>query len=127
MPQTDVYFYQESPGDVPVLDWLNDLGRRDRRAVRRCRALIERLREAGHELRRPEADLLRDGVYELRTQIGRVNYRLLYFFHGRDVALLAHGLTKEKAVPSTDIDRAVRRKRRFESDPNTHLGEEYQQ
>src|SRR2546426_10968641 len=26
---------------------------------------LDRLREMGHELRRPEADLLRDGIYEL--------------------------------------------------------------
>ncbi len=74
----------------------------------------------GHELRRPEADLLRDGVYELRVGVGRVNYRLLYFFHGRNVAILAHGLTKEKRVPPVDIDRAVARKKRFEGNPETH-------
>lgn len=29
-----------------------------------CVVKIERLRELGHELRRPETDLLRDGIYE---------------------------------------------------------------
>ena len=27
--------------------------------------------------------------YELRAKHGRVNYRILYFFHGRNVAVLA--------------------------------------
>lgn len=120
MPQTDVRFYRETDGSVPVLDWLQQTGRTDRRAVNKCQAAIERLAELGHELRRPEADLLRDGIYELRVRVGRVNYRLLYFFHGRGVALLAHGLTKEKAVPNVDIERALERKRRFESDPASH-------
>lgn len=124
MPQTDVLFYQESEGDVPVLDWLRELDRKDRRAANKCQAVIERLAELGHELRRPEADLLRDGVYELRARVGRVNYRVLYFFHGRNVAVLAHGLTKEKAVPKTDIDRAVQRKQRFEADPQAHTYKE---
>ena len=121
MPQTEVYFYQEDADDVPVLDWLRELNRRgERRAVNKCQALFGRLAKAGHELRRPEAAPLRDGIYELRAKVGRVNYRVLYFFHGRGIALLTHGLTKEKAVPDADIDRAVERKRRYEADPDTH-------
>lgn len=120
MPRNDVFFYQDAPGDVPVLDWLMELDRRDRRARMKCQAAIERLQDIGHELRRPQADLLRDGIYELRIRVGRVNYRILYFFHNRNVALLAHGLTKEKAVPSVDIDRAIARKRRYEAAPDAH-------
>ena len=120
MPQTEVFFYQEALGDVPVRDWLAQVAKRDRRAADKCQTSIARLRAMGHELRRPDADLLRDGIYELRVRVGTVNYRLLYFFHGRDVALLAHGLTKERAVPPAEIDRAVRRKLRFEADPTAH-------
>jgi phage-related protein len=69
------------------------------------------------------ADTLRNGIHELRARSGRVNYRLLYFFHGRMVAILAHSLTKEAAVPDADIDRAVARKRVFEDDPETHTAE----
>lgn len=32
----------------------------------------------GHELRRPEADFLRDGIYELRTSLGVLHHRILY-------------------------------------------------
>lgn len=80
----------------------------------------ERLRELGHELRRPEADLLRNGIYELRVGREGLNYRILYFFHGRVAAVLAHGLIKEREVPSKDIDRALERKRLFEQDPKGH-------
>jgi len=120
MPQTDVYFYQEAKGDVPVLDWLRELERTNRRAAQKCETAIERLAELGHELRRPQADLLRDGVYEVRVRVGQVNYRVLYFFHGRGVAILAHGLTKERAVPKADLERALERMRRFEADPESH-------
>jgi ribosome-binding protein aMBF1 (putative translation factor) len=61
-------------------------------------ARIRRLAEAGRELRRPEADYLRGGIYELRARRGHVNYRILYFFHGQNVAILAHALTKEGAI-----------------------------
>lgn len=64
--------------------------------------------------------MLGDGINELRASSGRVNYRLLYFFHGRDIAIVAHGLTKERAVPKIDIERAVERKRRYEQEPERH-------
>jgi len=74
----------------------------------------------GHELRRPEADLLRDGIYELRARWGRLNYRVLYFFYGRNIAILAHALTKEEEVPEAEINRALSRKHAFEQNPESH-------
>ena len=123
MPQTQLIFYQERQNDVPVRDWLADLQNKNRAAFAKCVESIRRLTQFGHELRRPHADLLRDGIYELRVRHKRVNYRILYFFHGRNVAILAHGLVKEKEVPSTDIERALERKRRFENNPDKHTYE----
>lgn len=64
--------------------------------------------------------MLRDGLYELRAREGRVQYRILYFFHGRNVAVLAHSITKDDRVPPADIDRALARRRTFEQDPDRH-------
>src|SRR5260370_7679231 len=102
MPRTAVVFYQEDQEDVPVLDWLKELRRTDQRAYESCVAAIGRLSELGHELRRPLADILRNGIYELRIRKGRVNYRILYFFHGRNLAIFGHALTKYDKVPSAD-------------------------
>ena len=120
MPRTDGVFYQEDPQNVPVLDWLKELRRTDRRAYESCIAAIERLANFGHELRRPLADILRDGIHEIRIRKGHVNYRILYFFHGRSLAIPGHALTKEGKVPAADIDRAIRRKRAFEASPREH-------
>lgn len=120
MPNTEVLFYQDPDGRSPVVEWLEELREMDIAAYAKCVAVIERLEELGHELRRPTADLLRDGVYELRAKKGHVNYRLLYFFCGRNVAVVAHGLTKEDVVPAADIQRALRRKKAFEADPQRH-------
>lgn len=117
MPKVKVVFYQEDAGNAPVLDWLDRL---PARAQDKCRVRIERLRDLGHELRRPEADYLRDGIYELRVGLGGVNYRMLYFFHGRVATVLAHGLTKEREVPPREIEEALRRRRKFELDPERH-------
>jgi hypothetical protein len=70
MPQTKLYLYQDERRRVPLLDWLLELQRTDRRGLRKCLALIRRLAQYGHELRRPHADLLRDGIYELRGKEG---------------------------------------------------------
>jgi hypothetical protein len=77
-------------------------------------------RSEGHELRRPVADFLRDGIYELRPSYQGVHYRILYFFTGRSVAVLSQGITKEGAVPDVEINRAIERKKRFEADPKAH-------
>ncbi|TAJ29437.1 MAG: type II toxin-antitoxin system RelE/ParE family toxin [Nitrospirae bacterium] len=121
MPQIQVVFYQEDARIVPVLDWLDTLSLK---AQDKCLVKVERLKELGHELRRPEADLLRDGIYELRIGLQRMNYRILYFFHGRTAAVLAHGLVKERVVPSRAIEEAVKRKRKFEQDPIQHTYQE---
>jgi putative component of toxin-antitoxin plasmid stabilization module len=85
MPQTRLLFFQDADGSVPVWEWLKDLRARNLKAYAKCVVRIRRLTELGHELRRPEADLLRDGIYELRARLGTINYRILYFFHGRNV------------------------------------------
>jgi putative component of toxin-antitoxin plasmid stabilization module len=123
VPRTQVFFFDDGTGVAPVREWLRDLQGRDAKAHVKCVARIARLAELGHELRRPEADYLRDGVHELRARHGHVHYRVLYFFHG-NVAILVHALTKEDEVPTTDLDRAVSRKALFEKDPEKHVHED---
>ncbi|NQT11996.1 MAG: type II toxin-antitoxin system RelE/ParE family toxin [Planctomycetes bacterium] len=120
MPETTVAFSSEDDGSSPLLTWLDQ---QQRKVQDKCLVKIERLAELGHELRRPEAALLRDGIYELRVRHLRVHYRMLYFFHER-TAVISHGLAKEGVVPDTDIDLGVSRKRRFAQDPRKHTYEE---
>ena len=124
MPQTELIFYQDENGKVPVRDWLQELETKNIVAADKCIAKLELLSERGHELRRPHADILRDGIYELRVRHGNVNYRILYFYHGQNVAILAHGLTKEAKVPKQDIERAIERKANFEKDAERYSYQE---
>ena len=114
MPQTEVFFFRE-PKDrsVPLLEWLDPL---PSRVKAKCTERIDRLGELGHELRRPEADFLRDGIYELRASSQGVHYRMLYFFAGKAVVVLSHGLTKEREVPPREIEQAIERKQMVEAD-----------
>ena len=120
MPVTEVLLYRDEDGTVPVLEWLRELQRKRRKAFDKCLFLLHLLEEFGRELRRPRADYLRDGIFELRTEVSGVNYRLLYGFVGQDIALVVHGLTKKAQVPDGDIDLAVARLQRFRRNPQKY-------
>ena len=114
MPHTKIVYYSEEDGTVPIVEWLGSL---QPKARAKCQAYLTRLQSEGHGLRRPVADFLRDGIYELRPSFRGVQYRVLYFFHGQSAVVVSHGLVKGQKVPVGEIERAVNRKSRFESDP----------
>ena len=120
MPKTEVVFFADDEGASPLMEWLD---RQQRKVQDKCLAKIERLQNLGYELRRPEADYLQDGIYELRARHGSVNYRMLYFFHDR-IAVVSHGLTKEDIVPAREIDLAVTHNAQFAQAPERHTYKE---
>lgn len=85
---------------------------------------MESEKERAPPVRRPEADYLQDGIYELRVGLEGSNYRMLYFFHGNQAVVISHGLIKERAVPVKEINRAIERKKQFEQDPDRHTYQE---
>jgi phage-related protein len=118
VPRVDLVAYQDGDGTVPLLEWFDEL---DPKARAKCTVRLERLAELGHELRRPEADYLRDDIYELRAKHQNVNLRMLYFFHGRTAVVVSHGFSKQQAkVPSREIELALRRKQAFLASPESH-------
>ncbi len=50
MPKTQVIFFTEDNGSVPIVDWLDGLFSK---AQIKCLAKLKRLEELGNELRRP--------------------------------------------------------------------------
>jgi phage-related protein len=117
VPRIRVIFCKEDDGTVPMVEWIEGLPKKPRE---KCFEWIERLMTFGHELHRPYTDSLRDGIHELRVRYQNVNYRMLYFFHGKTAAVITHGLIKEKRVPDKEIDKAVELKKRFEANPESH-------
>ena len=128
MPATEVIFYAER-GISPFLQWLE---RQPPKVQDKIFDAAARLELLGFELRRPEADYLRDDIYELRVKKGHVNYRPLYFFADmkdaktravRRRAIIAHGCTKEGRVAARDIDVAVARRQKYMANPAAHTYE----
>ena len=66
MPETPVFFFSDEEGSAPAFEALRAMLRQGKRKeLAKCLVRISRLAERGHELRRPESDLLRDG-WELK-------------------------------------------------------------
>jgi phage-related protein len=121
MPTTSILFYQEKEGDAPVVNWLKELKVKNLKGFANCVGRIRQLQTTGYELRRPSADYLQDGIYELRAKHRNVQYRILYFFSGKDIAVLNHSIIKNtSAVPKKDIELAIKRKNKFEQNPERH-------
>jgi phage-related protein len=118
VPTTTIIFFRDEDGSAPFLD---GVGRLPKKAKVQCRARLGLLSDHGNQRRRPAAAYLRDGIYELRAKAGRIQYRRLYFFHGRQAVVISHGITKqESAVPPIEIERARRRRQAFEAAPPRH-------
>lgn len=118
MSPTRILFFVADDLTVPVADWLDGLVPKVRDKLL---ARLKRLRDLGHELRRPESDYLRDGLHELRVRFGHTNYRIVYFFFENRAVVLAHGLTKEREIPLRDIQIALARRTRVLENPTAHL------
>lgn len=117
MPETEVVLFAEDDGACPLLEWMDNL---PSKAIYKCIVKVERLREKGHELRRPEADYLRDKIYELRAALQGIQYRMLYFFNNK-LGVISHGLIKEdENVPPKEIDIAIQRREKFKKDPSKY-------
>ena len=117
MPETEVLIFAESDGNSPFLNWLD---KQSPKVQDKCIVFIERLEEYGHELRRPQADYLRDGIYELRIKRQKANYRILYFFH-ENRAVISHGFMKQQdRVPEKEIEIAIKNKAKFSTNPGQY-------
>jgi phage-related protein len=107
MPSTVLYVFKEPHKKCKLLEWLTELESMSPKAYYDCFALMLRLAEQGFNLRRPATDILRDHIWELRAKEGRVHYRILYFFCGKNEVCLSHGFAKEGEVPDIEIERAI--------------------
>ena len=76
MPSTELLVFRHANGRVPMEEWLDGL---PAKARAKCLYYMRLLAAFGHELRRPVADSLRDGIHELRPSHQGVPYRVLYF------------------------------------------------
>ncbi|MDE2490098.1 MAG: type II toxin-antitoxin system RelE/ParE family toxin [Elusimicrobia bacterium] len=102
----ELEFYRTAGGREPALDYIRAQVKAHRAKIGRALRYLE---ESGHEARRPLADYLGDGLYELRVAVEGHRHRLLYFFHGRSLIVVTTGFLKKTGrVPPEELARAAR-------------------
>ena len=110
--ESEVYQFIESQKDrnkVKILSWLSILETK------------------GPLLPRPYADLLKDGIHELRIKLSGNQIRILYFFCYEDFIILTNSFSKnKKRVPEKEINKAKKcRTDFFKRYPEKKLRREY--
>jgi len=93
------------------------------KAKAKCIQRLELLEAKAYRIleNRNAAAYLRDGTYEIRFKSEGVQYRVLFFFHGRDTCVISHGIAKNSAeVPPAEIDKAIRNRTKYLADPERH-------
>jgi phage-related protein len=119
MPRTTVLFYRDR-NRVPVLEWFDAVDEATQDEALVTLALLE---EFGYTLTATHAKNLGRGIYELRLRVGKVQSRILFFFHGQGVVVLGCAFEKEGKIPPGWIDTAADYKRAFEQSPEEHSAE----
>lgn len=75
---------------------------------------VEQLQREGPYLPRPYADLLEDGIHELRIKLKGKQVRILYFFYYKDYIVLTHAFIKTTSkVPIKEILKAKKYREKF--------------
>jgi phage-related protein len=102
-----VIFYRNENGKMPVKEALEDLSAPDQAKAAAHLSLLE---EYGHTLREPHVKTLKEGLKELRFKIAAGQYRIFFFFHVGDTAVLLHTLQKKtQETPKQDLKLALKR------------------
>jgi phage-related protein len=99
-----VLYYSKGDGSMPVKEYIDNLSLRERA---KTMAFIELLEDKGPNLPRPYADLLDDGIHELRIRLTGTQIRILYFFCYQNIIVLTNVFDKHSAkVPKSKIKQA---------------------
>jgi phage-related protein len=107
----EIIYYEKSDGDCPVMKFIDS---RDPRNQAKIMAYLDLLEKNGPLLPRPYADILVDGIHELRIKLSGEQIRILYFFIYKDFIVLTHCFRKSSdKVSKTEIEKAKNYKKDF--------------
>ena len=105
-PDYEVIFYDLPDGTEPVAEFIDS---QSAKMAAKIIWTISLLEDNGPMLRMPYSEHLRDGIFELRTQVGNDITRVLYFFVVGKKAILTHGFVKKtQETPPTEIEKAIK-------------------
>jgi hypothetical protein len=101
VPDWKIIYYEDSRGTSPIYEFIKSQKVTDQAKIASWLSLLE---EKGPLLPRPYADLLRNGIHELRIKLSGNQVRFLYFFCFQDFIVLTNSFTKTTSrVPEKQI------------------------
>lgn len=104
----EVIFYDKPDGTEPAKDFIMSL---PEAMNAKFLKILEILQKRGYNLREPFSKPLKDGIFELRAQVGNDISRVLYFFYvGKKVILTNGFIKKTQKTPQKEIDLALKYK-----------------
>lgn len=104
----EVIFYDKPDGTEPAKDFIMSL---PESMNAKFLKILEILQKRGYNLREPFSKPLKDGIFELRAQVGNDISRVLYFFYvGKKVILTNGFIKKTQKTPQKEIDLALKYK-----------------
>jgi hypothetical protein len=99
-----VIYYETPDKRCPIEAFIDSRSNKNQAKIM---AMISYLEELGPNLPRPYADLLVDGIHELRIKLSGEQIRILYFFCYKEFIVLSHSFIKnESAVLEAQIKKA---------------------
>lgn len=104
-----IEFYETETGVKCVEDFIDNI--KDKKLQAKVLNDISLLNTFGTELRKPHADYLKDGIWELRTKQSSNIARTLYFTVSGQKIILLHGFVKKTPkTPPAELERAIKNK-----------------
>lgn len=112
-PTLECKFYRSKSGHEPVRDWLKGLPSAVRQEIGSDILVVQWRWPLGP----PKVTGLGEGLYEVRTELDRNIYRVMFCIKDSTLVLL-HGFQKKtQKTPQSDLALARRRKREVENPP----------
>ena len=103
-------FYQSETGSEPVRDWLKRLDKDDRLRIGTDVKTVE----FGWPIGMPTCKPMKNGLFEVRTNLGNRIARVLFCLSDGQMVLLTGFIKKTQKTPQSELDLALDRKRKLE-------------
>ena len=104
-----VVFFKTDAGNEPARNWLKELSREEKKIIGTDIKTVQYGWPIGMPLVKP----LRDGLWEIRSELGDRIARTFFIVHNRQIVLL-HGIIKKgQKIPKPDLELARKRLSKF--------------
>ena len=101
----EIRLYQEASGKVPILEWLKDFNKEDRKIIDRDIKYIQ----YSWPWKMPLIKSLGDGLMEIRTKLKDKQARIFFILHDGAIVLLHGFIKKTQKTPKNEMEIALKR------------------